>query len=167
MPIRMSSFFRSRLSARRNNAPDPRALARQLLDDMPGIKPGFVQIAGIRQLAEADWPRPHDYDRAVATFEEELGRLTGQDCAPPPQKPVAAVPAQPSKAELTEIALQIVGQTFAAPFDGSEQRIDIFTRRARRNVAVLLDQGADPAAIDACIDEAIRTLRASRTDRPG
>ena len=162
MPIRMLSFFRSRLSARRNNSPDPRALARQLLDDMPGIKPGFVQIEGIRHLAAADWPGTRDYDRAVAAFEDELGRLTGQDFAQPPQKPAAAAPTQPSKAELTEIALQIVGQTFAASFDGSEQRIDILTPRARRNVANLLDQGADPAAINACINDAMRTLRASR-----
>lgn len=162
MPIRMLSFFRSRLCARRNNAPDPRALARQLLDDMPGIKPGFVQVEGIRQLAEADWPRPRDHDRAVAAFEDELGRLTGQDFAPPTEKPAAAAPALPSKADLTAIAVQIIGQTFAAPFDGSEQRIDILTRRARGSVAHLLDQGADATAIDAAIDDAIRILRASR-----
>jgi len=162
MPIRMWNFFRSRLSARRNSAPDPRALARRLLDDMPGIKPGFVQVEGIRHLAEADWPSQRDYDRAVAAFEDELGRLTGQDVAPPPAKPAAATPVLPSKSDLTAIAIQIVGQTFAAPFDGSEQRIGILTRRARGNVAHLLDQGADPDAIDASIDDAIRTLRASR-----
>lgn len=159
-PIRWLTTLPSRLFGRRNNGPDSRALARDLVGEMDGVTPGFIQVEGLRRLGDMDWPNDKAFEAAVAAFEDELGRLTGRPMAAPRVLPKSAPTTPPATTdELTRIAIELVGQTFSAPFDGSEERIEVLRQRARGRVDGLVASGADSRRIAAAIEETAEELR--------
>ena len=144
---------------------DPKALADELVANAPSGKfgePHMLEIQGLRDLLGA-FETDAEISAAVQVFQDRLEELTGyrapdERLIEPVQPQQSTIPMPPVLSP-EELARSLIAQTFSAPFDGTEERIEVFASRARGSVAELIRNGLDRSYCEAIIEEMKAELR--------
>lgn len=144
---------------------DPKALADDLVANAPGGKfgePHMLEITGLRQLVGA-YETDTETDAAVRAFQDRLEELTGYRAPerlpidPPAPAPLSTPP--PPASSPQDIARSIIGGSFSAPFDGSEERLEVLAQRAWGSLQGLIAEGLSQSWCAERIEEEKSALR--------